>query len=339
MVSELSMDNLGTAASEDPDAPGFEPVSDGERSSAIAQVEWPTVVLIFGCHVVWFGAGLFVYPLSPVLALAVLGLCVTFHSSLQHEVLHGHPTRNSLVNEMLVFLPIGLFYPYRSYKETHLQHHTDERLTDPYDDPESYYRAFGDWLRLPRLMRFLLTINNTLVGRVLLGPPLNVIGFTISEWRAIGRGDRLKIRSWLLHILGAIPIVLIVQFVFGIPIYVYAATSAYLGLAITAIRSYSEHQWSENPDGRTIIVERSLLAPIFLYNNLHIVHHKLPWVPWYLLPETYHSRSTHWQNVNGGYVFRDYLAIIRAFAFRTKEPVVHPVLRRDTLTQINDDTK
>ncbi|SCB44195.1 fatty acid desaturase [Rhizobium multihospitium] len=333
------MDNFVTDASEDLDAPGFEPVSDSERSSAIAPVEWPTVALILGCHVVWLGAGLFVYPLSPVLALAVFSLCVTFHSSLQHEVLHGHPTRNPLINEMLVFLPLGLFYPYRSYKETHLQHHTDERLTDPYDDPESYYRAFGDWLRLPRVMRFLLTINNTLVGRVLLGPPLNVIGFTMSEWRAIGSGDRLKAKNWLLHVLGAIPVIFLVQTVFCIPIIVYATTAGYLGLAVTAIRSYSEHQWSENPDGRTIIVERSLLAPIFLYNNLHIVHHKLPWVPWYRLPATYRTRSVHWQEVNRGYVFRNYLAIIRAFAFRMKEPVVHPALRCDTHPQINDDTK
>lgn len=333
------MDNFVTAAPENLNAPGFEPAYDGMRSAAIARVEWLTVALILGCHIVWFGAGLFLYPVSPVLALVVLGLCVTFHSSLQHEVLHGHPTRNPVINEALVFLPIGLFYPYRSYKETHLLHHTDERLTDPYDDPESYYRAFGDWLRLPKLMRFLLTVNNTLVGRVLLGPPLNVIGFTISELRAIGHGDRVKARGWLLHILGAIPVVLVVQIVFGIPIHVYAATAGYLGLAITAIRSYCEHQWSENPDGRTIIVEHSLLAPIFLYNNSHIVHHKLPWVPWYRLPETYRARSAHWQDVNGGYVFGNYLAIIRAFAFRMKEPVAHPVLRRDTLAQINDDTK
>ncbi|MBR7508578.1 fatty acid desaturase, partial [Mycobacterium tuberculosis] len=71
--------------------------------------------------------------------------------SLQHEALHGHPTRSGWLNELLVSLPLGLFYPYRRYKHLHLKHHADERLTDPYDDPESYYRALGDWDKLPDL--------------------------------------------------------------------------------------------------------------------------------------------------------------------------------------------
>jgi fatty acid desaturase len=38
-----------------------------------------------------------------------------------------------------VFLPIGLVWPFRRFKALHLRHHADERLTDPFDDPESYY--------------------------------------------------------------------------------------------------------------------------------------------------------------------------------------------------------
>ena len=41
---------------------------------------------------------------------------VALHSSLQHEALHGHPTRHAPVNEALVFLPLGLFYPFRRFK-------------------------------------------------------------------------------------------------------------------------------------------------------------------------------------------------------------------------------
>ena len=107
-----------------------------------------------------------------------MGVAVALHSSLQHEVLHGHPTRNARFNEALVFLPIGIFYPYRSYKRTHLQHHADERLTDPFDDPESYYRAMGDWEKMPAFIKVLLAWNNTFIGRLVIGPPLMVVGFT-----------------------------------------------------------------------------------------------------------------------------------------------------------------
>lgn len=298
---------------------------------SVPDVEWPTLLLLVGCHAAWLAIGVLLYPIFPNVSLILLGICVAFHSSLQHEVLHGHPFRSTRLNEMLVFLPIGLFYPYRSYRDTHLQHHTDERLTDPYDDPESYYRTLGDWLHMPRSFQFLLTINNTLIGRVLLGPPLNVIGFTVSEWRSIAAGDKQKRTAWVLHFIGMVPVGLVVHFLFAMPIWLYALTAGYLGLSLVAIRSYCEHQWSENPDGRTIIVERSVLAPLFLYNNLHIVHHKLPWVPWYRLPELYETTRDEWQRVNGGYVFSSYLAILRAYAFQPKEQVAHPALRREVL--------
>lgn len=297
----------------------------------MAQTEWPTLALLVLCYGLWLAAGLWLYPRLPALALIVMGIAVAFHSSLQHEVLHGHPTRSARVNEALVFLPIGLFYPFRSYKRTHLQHHLDERLTDPHDDPESYYIALFDWLRLPRLLQLLLKANNTLLGRVLLGPPLNVAGFTRAEWKRIARCDARTRDAWVKHSLGLVPVILLVQFAFGVPIWLYAVTAGYLGLALLAVRSYCEHQWSESPEGRTIIVERSVLAPLFLYNNLHFVHHKLPRIPWYRLPEVYRHERADWIRRNGGYVYGSYLEIARAHALRAKEPVAHPVLRRDAV--------
>ena len=103
--------------------------------------------------------------------------------------------------------------------------------------------------------------------------------------------------------------------------------SAYLGISIIAIRSYCEHQWSEQPDGRTIIVENSILAPLFLFNNLHFVHHKLPTAAWYTLPSHYSAKRAEWQRMNDGYVFANYFEVFRAFAFKAKEPVAHPALR------------
>lgn len=291
-----------------------------------ATIEWPTLAMLAFCYGGWASAGLFLYPIAPALALLMMAVFVALHSSLQHEIMHGHPTRNALVNELLVFLPLGLAYPYRRYKVTHMQHHNDERLTDPYDDPESYYRAEGDWQALPRWLKQVLIWNNTLIGRIILGPALGFCGFVWSERRKF-LADASVRNAWLFHFIGMVPLLLIVHFGFGIPIWLYTIIPAYVGLSIIGVRTYCEHQWFENPDGRTIIVERSILSVLFLFNNLHIVHHKLPMVPWYRLPALYAERKSEWQRINGGYVFRSYLDIFRAFAFKSKEPNVHPTMR------------
>ena len=101
-------------------------------------IEWPTAVLAFFCYGTWLATGFLLWPSHPIVALALLGFILALQSSIMHEVLHGHPTRNALINEAFVFLPIGLVWPFRRFKTLHLRHHADERLTDPLDDPESY---------------------------------------------------------------------------------------------------------------------------------------------------------------------------------------------------------
>lgn len=291
-------------------------------------VEWPTMGLVALCYGLWFIAGFFIYPAYPVVALALFAVAIALHSSLQHEIMHGHPTRNRHINELLVILPLGLFFPYRRYKTLHLRHHADERLTDPYDDPESFYRSMADWGRLPRFLRRLLIWNNTLIGRLSIGPALTIVGFTLSEAKAFS-GDASLRFAWMQHAIGLVSVILLLQVFFGIPIWLYALTSVYPAMSILAIRSYCEHQWSEHPDGRTIIVEKSPLSLLFLNNNLHLVHHKMPTVAWYLLPVIYAEKRAEWQALNSGYVFRNYFQIFKAFALNPKEPVAHPALYLD----------
>ena len=97
--------------------------------------EWPTWIALAGCYLAW-ALSLAAYQSVGLLALVPMALSVGFHSSLQHEILHGHPTRNAGLNEALVWLPVGLYIPYRRFRDNHLRHHNDDRLTDPYEDPE-----------------------------------------------------------------------------------------------------------------------------------------------------------------------------------------------------------
>jgi fatty acid desaturase len=257
----------------------------------------------------------------------VLAVVLALQSSLMHEVSHGHPTRIAWLNEVLVSLPIGLVYPFRRFRTLHLRHHADERLTDPFDDPESYYRALWRHEQLPGTLKLLLRLNNTMLGRFVIGPPLATAGFVAAEAKLAWHGDPAVRRAWMLHAAG-LAVVLPLISAFGIPLWLYVLAPVWLGQSLMSVRTFAEHQWSERPDGRTIIVERSPLALLFLNNNLHLVHHKSPTVAWYRLPQLFRDRRDEWVSLNGGYVFPGYFALLREYAFRPKEPVVHPVLRR-----------
>lgn len=298
------------------------------RRSSKPAIEWPTVVLTFFCYGTWFAAGLFLWPSYPILALIVVAVTLALQSSIMHEVLHGHPTRNALVNEAFVFLPIGLAWPFRRFKTIHLRHHADERLTDPLDDPESYYQALWMHEEMPPLMKFVLKVNNTMAGRLVLGPWLSCIGFFIDDAKHVIAGDKAIRKAWLLHAIGLAVVLPVVQFGFGMPVWLYVLVPVWLGQSLISIRTYAEHQWSEHPEGRTVIVERSPLSFLFLNNNLHFVHHKSPTIAWYRLPKLFRDRREEWLRMNNGYAYPNYFALLKSYAFKAKEPIVHPVLRR-----------
>ncbi|GHD10462.1 fatty acid desaturase [Tianweitania populi] len=292
------------------------------------KIEWPTLALIIACYGVWMVAGLLLWPSYPVAALLVLAIAVAMQSSLMHEASHGHPTRKAILNETLVGLPIGLIYPYRRFKTLHLQHHADENLTDPFDDPESYYRALWQHRNLPRALQLLLAVNNTMVGRFILGPVLANVAFIATDLKLIAAGNKAVQKAWRHHLIGLAFVLPLVQFGFGPPLWLYVLVPVWLGQSFIAIRTFAEHQWSERPDGRTVIIERSPLSLLFLNNNLHLVHHKNPTAAWYKLPSLYKARREEWQRMNNGYVFPNYFALLKAYAFTAKEPVIHPFLRR-----------
>ncbi|APG46246.1 fatty acid desaturase [Phaeobacter porticola] len=290
----------------------------------LGRVEWGTLGLILGCYAAW-GASLVWLPLlSFWVAVPVLACLITLHSSLSHEALHGHPFPLRVLNEALMFLPLNLAIPYGRFRDTHLAHHHDERLTDPYDDPESNFLDPARWRRLGRIMRAVFWLNNTLLGRMLLGPVLGQIRFMADDWRLIRRGDEAVLRDWLLHVLGA-GIILVLVLNSPLPLWSYLL-AAYLGLAILKIRTYLEHRAHLSPEARTVIVERGgILGFLFLNNNLHVVHHCHPGVPWHDLPKLYQTRRQQFLERNHGYVYPSYGTVFRSYALRAKDPVAHPI--------------
>ncbi|MDP5335277.1 MAG: fatty acid desaturase [Paracoccaceae bacterium] len=291
-------------------------------------IEWPTLALLILCYAVWaigttWAAGWFL-PLGMVL----VALSAALHSSLCHEALHGHPTRYRWLNEALVFPALTLCIPYIRFRDTHLAHHQDAILTDPYDDPESNYLDAGVWERLSPWQQAVLNLNNRLAGRLLIGPIVSQVAFMAADWRAIRAGDRTVLLGWLWHIPALALVIWWMAALGQMPVWAFVLAS-YAAISILKIRTFLEHQAHLRARGRTVIIEdRGLLAFLFLNNNLHVVHHMHPKLPWYRLPALYFANRDRYLARNDGYMFPSYGAIFRRYLFKAKDPVPHPLWRR-----------
>ncbi|GGE12186.1 aminotransferase [Aureimonas endophytica] len=291
-------------------------------------IEWPTAILAVVIHGGWLATTFFWAALPWPLLMLVGGWLVAWHGSLQHEVMHGHPTRHRRLNDLVGSAPLSLWLPYRLYKKSHMCHHRDESLTDPIEDPESAYLTGEVWARLGPVGRALARFNNTLLGRLALGPLVMILGFLASEAAALARGERWRLGVWVRHLASLLPVLAWLHLVCAMPLSVYALAFVYAGAALGRLRSFAEHRWSDAVAERTAVVERAgLFGLLFLNNNLHVLHHLRPAVPWYRLPELYRAEREALVRHNGGLVYDGYLDILRRFALRPHDEPLFPPLK------------
>jgi fatty acid desaturase len=313
-VNELSQASAAGAAVDDP--------------RRIAAIEIPTVMIALLVYGGWCAITL-MYGRWPLWVVApAAAVLVTLHGSLQHEAVHGHPTRWGWVNRLLAIVPLSIWLPYDSYRASHLAHHVDDRLTDPLDDPESWYWTSEDWARLSPLGRGVVHVSQTLGGRVTIGAYWAIGRYLRGEWRALLAGKQGVRALWLEHFLWCIPVIVWVQAVCGMPLWLYMITIAIPGTSITLIRSFAEHRAKSPVRGRIAIVEESwILGPVFLFNNLHALHHEAPWVPWYDYPERYRRTRARLIAENEGLVYRTYFEVASRFLLRPHDSPLHPTNR------------
>ncbi len=286
--------------------------------------EWPTWLLIGVIYATWLGLT-FVAARWPWWVVLPLGaFVIAWHGSLQHEAVHGHPTRSPRVNALLAGWPLWLWLPYGLYRESHLKHHASEALTDPVRDPESYYVTADAWAAAAPVTRAFLRAHNTLLGRLVLGPLVACWRLAESEARRLRAGDRSSLRHWAWHAIGVIAVLWWVVGVCGLSIGAYVALFAYPGVGLTLLRSFAEHRPHAEPGARTVIVESGpMFSLLFLNNNLHAVHHEQPHLPWYALPAVWTRDRADVLARNGGYLVGGYLEWARRFGLRVKDEPRH----------------
>jgi len=287
-------------------------------------VGWPTILVAFLIYggfalVTWFHEHLAAWLLLPLGAYLV-----AWQGSLQHEVVHGHPTRWPWLNRLLIFFNLGLWLPFEHYRESHIRHHRDEWLTDPLEDPESWYLTAEHWGKCHRFLRGLLWINNTVAGRLLVGPPLVVGRFFQGELQALLAGN-FQWRAWLLNLVSATLLLAWVTLACGMSFWAYLLLFAYPGTSLTLLRSFAEHRARPAAAERTLVVEASIpMALLYLNNNLHAVHHSFPGEPWFRLPAIWRRERERLLAQNGDYRFSGYAEIVARYLLWPKEGPVHP---------------
>ncbi|MGY2291963.1 fatty acid desaturase [Pseudomonas sp. SDO528_S397] len=293
--------------------------------SFTARTEWPTWLLLVGVYSGWFAVVLASHWLGLWLSTALLIPLVTLWMSVQHELLHGHPTRFNALNKLLGYAPFAVWYPYTLYRDSHLLHHNDDDLTLPGVDPESRYLAQRQWDTSNPVERAVHWLNKTVCGRLLIGSPLSLWRLARHEYLRLRQGRRDAWQMWLTH--GAITLAMlafIAQYS-AIGVWHYLLLISVPGLSVAAVRSYYEHRPHPQPEQRTVLNEAAWpWTWLFLNNNLHLVHHDLPKLPWYLLPRVYTARREQWVARSGGFLVQGYGQLLGRHGVKAIDSPRHP---------------
>lgn len=288
-------------------------------------VEWPNALLILAVYGAWMVLVLQYRDLPPVLGTVGLALTCAWFMSLQHELLHGHPTRHDGINRLFGIPPLAAWYPYDIYRDSHIAHHRDDLLTTPGVDPESNYVDAARWQRMGRWQRFLHWSMRTVAGRFLLGPGLTIA----AVWADIVRGPAQRgwpaVRTWAQHLLLLALLLWWVQAQAGISPLHYLFGIAYPALGLAMMRSFYEHRPAALPGHRIVVNEAGLFwRLLYLNNNYHAVHHAVPGLAWYRIPALWRAQRAQFLQGNGSFHWQGYGGLLLRHLFRPIDTPVHP---------------
>jgi fatty acid desaturase len=290
-------------------------------------VDGPTLALIAATYTAFLAITYNFHSLPWWIACPLVAIVIAMHGSLQHEGTHGYPTRWAGLNSFILGWPLWLWLPYLEYRKSHLQHHIDENLTDPRIDPESNYLTPAQWSTLSPLHRLARQAMRPLLGRMLIGPGYYAVMAFQTFLLALRSGSWQALRPWVLHLPAMAAILYWLTHVCGIPLWLYVFGMAYPGTSLALVRSFAEHRAHPLLAGRTVICQAgSFWGFLFLYNNLHVIHHDEPGLAWYKRPARYRERRNELAMREGYYSLPGYGALFTKYGLQPKEPLLHPTI-------------
>ena len=172
-----------------------------------------------------------------------------------------------------------------------------------------------------------LAIAVPLVGWIVIGSFWRIGRFLASELAGCVAGVRGLRATWFEHLLWCVPVAAWLWWN-DFPLWLYALAVVVPSNGLLLVRSYCEHRANPAVGQRTAIVEDSwLFGPLFLFNNLHALHHQDPGLPWYRSLAAYRQQRTVLIAANGGLVYRSYTEVARRYLFRAHDALQHPLGR------------
>lgn len=285
---------------------------------------WLVALVLYGTWIllVWFNARLPWWVIMPVGAYLI-----AWHFSLQHEAIHSFRGVPAWLRFAVVFAPLGLWFPYPLYRKSHTTHHRDVNLTVPGVDTESYYVLQADWNRMGGFKRRVLMFNQTMAGRLAVGPLLRLWSLLVKESSRVRRGDYSHLPHWGVHVVAVAILFWFISGVCGFPWWQYCLLVAYPGLSLGLLRAFTEHRAAPDSQERTASVEsNALFGLMYLHNNLHVAHHLKPAMPWYEIPRFYRENRGTLLAANGNFVYSGYTVLARRYFLTPVFSPVHPTL-------------
>lgn len=260
------------------------------------------------------------WPLQ-IVALVYLG---GLWMSLGHELLHGHPTRWNWVNTGIGMVPLAFWLPFLRYKTLHIKHHLSD-LTDPEDDPESFYVAPLTWQQAGPVRRRYVLFLRTITGRLTLGVPRGILRYWRREIRLAG-SDRRIVWQWAVHLVICAVLGWLLFAVAGINPAVYVLGFCLGGSACTQLRSFAEHCAVASGTRSAVVKVGPPMALLFLNNNLHHTHHAAPNLEWYKIPALHRELgSDDLAAAGAGLYAGGYLQVVRTYLVRPFCQPDHPL--------------
>lgn len=291
------------------------------------QFDGPTWLVALVLYSLWFALIWYNAVLPWWVIMPVGAYLLAWHFSLQHEAIHAFRGVPAWLRFAVVFPPLGLWFPYALYRKSHSTHHRDVHLTVPGVDTESYYVKQADWARMGRFRRALLTVNQTMAGRLAIGPALRLWILVTRETGRVRRGDYSHLPHWGIHV---VAVGLLFWFISGVchfPWWQYCLLVAYPGLSLGLLRAFTEHRAAEDSQERTAAVEsNALFGILYLHNNLHVVHHLKPTMAWYDIPRFYRANRVELLASNANFVYKGYGELAGRYLFVPVFSPVHPTL-------------
>src|SRR5580698_2872474 len=137
-----------------------------ETSNRFLRHDGPTFLVAIAIYTLWVLLIVYNTVLPWWVIMPAGAYLIAWQFSLQHEAIHSFRGVPAWLRLLVVFPPLGLWFPFALYRNSHSIHHRDHNLTVPGQDTASYFVLRSDWERMNRLHRALLVFNQTLLGRL-----------------------------------------------------------------------------------------------------------------------------------------------------------------------------